>query len=779
MQAYKMTYIRIGDKEPWSGWKIAGKSKGLPSDCHEEYFTIQSGNSITSTLKGLFDSAPVIWEFINTGKNIYYSKLTYGFVDHSPEARISMRSDGLAFSVYENPELVVNPALVFNASDDIFNNVLNIEKTYPQKIIDNVSTINLSDSEIYTIFDPVIVNSDNTDINQYINHYFTDKKQLFDLIKCILWTLTDKSDPSINLIFNGSINDMKNIVYTIISLIPICFRNKISFRTQNIPEARAVKITFSLEKGNERYFDLATGENNIIKENKLDLRWKNYDFVTYAIENIEKINPKEYFELLGNIMGELGDSFSIDMNFIKLAHDIVLDEYVDGYKELTNQEILQKFYKFLTVPLNNEKVDWYCSKLLETIIDEKIPLNESIQERLQSKLKVTKSEDLKRIGYSYNAILMVNSRNREKEFEYLYNLKSNEALFKIMCKNIMECQGGDVFLDEYYGKYFGNLFIKDYKTLREFVEQTKFLRTKQKSNALIDKKCQEIGLGIIDKYYEKKCDYDLARNIEEYYEQISYIYQSNIEAERIINGIRQYFWGKYSFLNFSYSQTQILNYKSVEYSSNPKCSLVNILLEQCKYIEKGNAIVYNTIAKITENEKLTIEEKDHIVDEIQKECVKRADRNNHLDFWCRVALLNRKTFVKFMLKNGIRVFTNTELLAENLYSSELFTQENNVKIIIDLLNKYEQIYGATSEVSEINKVILRFQKERKNERKKLDKQKKKDDFDSAKDKRGKSQTRVEVIDGDVAISVNKDKKDKKDKKNKGFWERTLGRFKKE
>ena len=327
MKAYKITHFRVGNQEPWAGWRIAGMTEWIPDEAKEGYFKLQSSNSTSSTVNSFFESAPIIWELICEDKYVYYSKLTYGIRDQGIPGRQSMRADGIVVSSVENPDLYKCIGGLIELSKYNFENRLQIEEIYPKMIQNNESTINLNSSYIKTNLDSVEIEDCHINYQQLINKYFSDETVLVKLLKCIYWVITDRSASTLNLICDNADEDKKNIIFIIMSLLPYSLRKHLSFRTMYIKDGRSVKVVFSDGKNDvNKFFNVLTGENNIIVENKLDNRWDRYSFITYLIKNKEKYN---YFNLLDEVMRRLWNVDSIDLNFIKVAHEIVMESSVD------------------------------------------------------------------------------------------------------------------------------------------------------------------------------------------------------------------------------------------------------------------------------------------------------------------------------------------------------------------------------------------------------------------------------------------------------------------
>lgn len=714
MKAYKITYMRIGYNEPWAGWKIAGKSIDIPSECSEEYFRIQSGNSSSSVVKDMYDNKNEVWEYCTIGKNIYLSKLIYGINDQSPESRISMRADGVVYAIPDNNELAQKPQLVLGTPVSHFINTLNIEKIYPELLKQNAPTVGLSNDEIFTTYSSISVLHENKPISELINQYFPDIETLKTAIKCVVWTITEKSNPSINIIFNGTDEDKKSIIYIIASLLPVSLRSYISFRTYNIPGVKPLKFIFCDNKAVGRYLNIVTGENNIIKENKLDLRYGKYDYITYPIDHIAIIDS--YFDLLYATMGELGDTNSIDLNFLKIAHDIVLDEHFNDYHEMSDQEILKKFLDFISIPLNNEKIDWYCAKLLETIIDNNIPLNDALKQRLKAKLKTTKSDALKTVGYSFDVINMIGSENREAEFAFLLSLKTKPEMFEIYRKKILETKGGASFIDSFYGTYYGEKISLDYDSLVSFIDETKDLQVRYYTDILIEKKVKLLGETIItDNYSDPN---RLRKEYVKFRQLLDQVYSTNSnKINLLVADICKKFWSLYLVKDFDYKNKDL--YNAFYLSGSKECKLTHRLIEFYDKIPELNANLpaeYKTFL-FSPSYGLSPKDRNQLIIDFRNSCVQGAADTENIEFWYNVADLVKDDFVSYIIKNKIKVFVDENILSEEMSKSEYFSKAFRVDILLSRFENYNCSPDEKQTLNEIIKCIREFQRiQKKGER---------------------------------------------------------------
>lgn len=756
VKAYKITHARIGFQEKWAGWQIAGRSEGIPQNSLNAFSKSQSlkgavGTALTKSIS--------VFELSEFEGNFIMSKITFGLVDKL--GRLCFRSDGVVFPLTENPDLYKDPNNFLSVDKSNFNLVLkelyneNSDQKFELK-----PEIQQGDNVITIYSEPVLFCED-FDFKKILTKYFNnDKKRILDFVRCIYWSVSSSTPLYIKSSFNN--DEIFEIIYLAYYVLPYSLRTKLSFRTYNIPKLEPTNIIFTdTVVNNGKIYDFDNGKSNVF-DSVMEKAYQKYRYINFVANNIEEPELKKYFNVLQNVMEELGGADSSNFSFIGVAHEIVRDEEQDEQEELSDYDILMKFQNFLSLPYNNVKIDWYISKLLEIIIDNNITLNESIQERLQAKLNITQSDQLKNIGYSYNAILMIKSQNRRKEFVYLNSLRENENLFKLICKKISNETGGDAFLDEFYGDYYGELVVTNSATLDDFINETQTLRIKQKVNTFVYKKCSEFGKKVVDDYFILHTEISTA-----FPEYDKYIREKIPQNFELVNGMirdtKLYFWEKFNLEDFKYAEKK--NYCVLEYRTSSKYMTVKELIDVFHNVKSQNISTVNSFIKILNKKSdiLTDIAKQNIIKEFQNRCLSVNNKTIKIDFWYNVAKLSKSECIGFILKNDITVFTDTDILLSELYDSEVFSSKNGLIEFIFAVDKYSQLNGEDETIDKISKILHQFEKNRRKKEKSDIKNEKKSDSDFMHKKKNNSGVNSKISD-----SFDDKGKHYSEKESKGF-----------
>lgn len=744
VKAYKVTHTRIGLQEKWSGVQIAGRSEGIPQNSLSAFSKSsgEKGKVGTSLTKPIS-----VFEFSEIDGSFIISKFTFGL--HDMLGRLCHRSDGVVFPLTENPGLYKDPNSFLSIDKANFN--LPLKELYNK--ISDVNDTNRDKFElkpefqqgnnVLTIYEEPVVFSENFVLENILSKYFkNNKKRIFDFIRCVYWSVSSSIPLYIKSSFN--VDEIFEIIYLVYYVLPYSLRAKLSLRTYNIPMLTPTNIIFTdTAVNNGKIYDFDNGKNNVFDSTIMENAYQKYQYINFVANNIEEPELKEYFDVLQDVMEELGVPDSTDFKFIGVAHEIVCDEEQGEQLVILRDEILKKFLDFLTLSYNNVKIDWHIAKLLEIIIDNNITLNESIQERLLVKLKITQSEQLKNIGYSYTAILMLKSKNREKEFAYLSSLRNNKNLFKLMCEKILNETDGDVFLDEFYGDYYGDLSVTNSVTLSDFVNETGDLPIKQKINAFIYRKCFEFGKKIIDDYFASHTEISII--FPKYQE---YIHDKMPQQIGLVNGIlrdiRLYFWENFNFENFKYADKE--NYLTVSFRTSNKCIAVVEFINVFDNVKSQNISTVNSFLKLLDKNKTILSDaaKYNLIKEFQGRCLSVDDKNSKIDFWYKVVNILPNESVRFILKNDITVFTDINLLLSELYDSEIFNNKAELKDFICVLDNYNQLNSEDDKVNEISKTLRQFEKSLRKKEKNDKKNEKKLDSDPLPKKKNNSDFNAKI-----------------------------------
>ena len=719
IKPYQITYARIGTQESWSGWTVAGATINTPGEVINEFAALQGRNADNAGALYSVAEAKNVYEWIgkfggNTGSYFHFTKMTFGILDDTEPPRTTMRSDSVVYSIIDHPEIIKNPYLLLSINKECFNNSLRLDSKRDEN--GKLKTSELFEEDAHTDYSlSEFKNDDSFNIFDEISRRFEDNKIYVNLIKCILWGLTFKSASSLYIVCDGDVNEHFKMFSLILCSIPYSFRNLVSFRTFSLTSSQPTTIVFTNSKPEgQRYFVLSNGENNVLTEvltKKLD---KHPFFTYFAINHASNSFISDFFEKLEKTMELLGDKTSIDPKFIDIAYDLIIEENDEDCEALSDKDYRNKLLKFLKIPYNNEVIDGYVAKLLETVLESGINLNEDIQKLIDDKLKVTKSEKLIKIGYSYRANTLLNNVQRDCSFSSLSKLKNNKELFPNIINAILLEDGGATFVDEFYGTFWGQKNIHNKEELLSFYNETLSLPEKKCINAFKRDMSIKIGISLFETIEEDAQEFSI--NYPLYVDFLRKIFPQNSEMVRYIQKkLRSDYWENFSLSTFSIDKMNL--YKQIAFSESKKYIAIEKLSDIFIRIKKMSTNNVRSLRKwIKENKDLFIlKERDYIRRYYQKCCVEYCDHTSNVDFWMCVSELSGPGQIEFLFSNNLLMFENEEVFEKEYATSEIFFENDTVDSMLNALDVYRR-QTENKNVGMIYDLIRRLAKEKEKEK---------------------------------------------------------------
>lgn len=705
MKGYKLTLARIGVQEKWAGWQIAGKTNDTPQSAIDSFTKSQSAKGVVGTaLRKPLD----VYEGLEHAGNYIISRTKFGLLDGL--GRPCSRSDGLVFPLADNPDMYSNVKALLSFDFCNFDNMV-LKDLYDENG-QLKPTINNLDS-IKTIYKDEIIFTKNYNLLELVEKYFKgNKDQMFSFVRCIFWTVS--TPLPLYIITEMNYEELFELVFIAFSVLPYSLRSKLSFRSYNVPKLDPANIIFSATPvKNSKEYNWQTGKDNIFDTGMSNM-FNNYTFINYISEHLLLGDIDDYFIKLNKQMKEFGDSNSDDYSFINVAHTILLEKERENYDDISDDLIKERLNTFLSIQNNNQQIDDYIASYLEQIIKKNIKINDSLQKKLRIKLEKTNSKKLQDVGYSYKAKLMVDSSTRDEEFSELYSIIENTDFYNDIIKKISQENGGDDFLDEYYGDYYGPKTVHDLNAVKKFYRDTQSLNKRNIIDSFIKETINRFGFEIVNEYY--KNNIDIISKLKEFYTDASSICDNSF-ANKMLNEIRLYYWDNFNISDFKYGDKDIYSY--LEYRSHGMCELISKLIAIFTNIKSQNISTVNSFSKLIKNyfentqdsQKKNIENKIYLTEQFKKQCLYLCNRKRNLDFWSAVAMLNPDSCISFIVSNRIYVFITPDYFYDELNKSEYFDIPQNRVVFIELIRRYIDSHSDVQSAEDMLDVLRDYTKE--------------------------------------------------------------------
>lgn len=686
MKTYRITYLRVGGKELWAGWRIAAMSQGISGNALDTYRNLQAANSSIEIMTEQYDSASVIYEFVCVRGTVFFSKLTYGIKDKI--GRASMRADGLVVSLGENPGLFKNISSILAVPDSVFDNKVTIDSVYSDLIAEKGDASSLTEKDIVNTLDGFEL-LPTVERNEYV---FSDQSIKEQVVTAVYWAILNKSSSTLWLVAGINTAEKLDLIAEIFSYLPYPLRAKAMFHTSVVNPKKPMQLELSHTRPKMGYFvNLETGENNL---RMLTKRISGYSFVSYIFSLPDKTARFEYFEKLHQKMTEMGSAVSEDLEFIQTAHVLLMDEGANP-EVLSDIDLVKKLHSSLQITPANNTVDSFCADLMKRIIDRNSVIQQDfVYETICEKLILTSCPDFINYGSTIVAGWLWRSPNIESSYDFLSRL--NAQTYQAVERKLLQTSNGAAFIESYYINRKGSQLdeaddlqsalyaVSDYLASSIHLPQTSRIR-KTAAN-----RYSQIGENILVRYDQHEADLKtevplyleaVRSNLSEYYPQLK---------ARLF----ERFWDCFELKRFHFAE--IPNYDVMRDNSH-KSRFVSAVVRRFKEIyfdQKAETSVVLGLKRIFKDNSNLLEEQDiiNISKEFQDCCLLNITNKDFIDFWYSVAKLSGNGFLVFILCRKIEVFTNPSIFRQQIsvyrFQSVYFNRDENLDYLYEAIKNY-------------------------------------------------------------------------------------------
>ena len=694
IKPYKATFTRVGTNEQWSGWQLAGITADAPIRAQNEVVKLQNKNSDCAKDFLLEESARTIYEWFCKGDQlsgsfVHFSKLQFGITDDTLGHRASMRSDSVLMPLSNESNILYSPYNLLQIYQTCFENQLEIDKKrYPDG---RLKVEELSTSDAQTIYpEEVFEIKENFYYQEWIKKAFRSHEDYLNMIRCVYWALTFKSTSTLNIVYNGTVEDYFKLFALIMESLIYSFRPCLSFRTRSMPaNTAAVQSTIVFTKyvpQYEKYFNVSTGENNILKDKVVE-KLSKYSTLQYFIEQNKVLDYTAFFDDVEKAMVAFGDKDSTEMKFIDTAF-LLFAEGQSDMSTLEDTEIRKKLIRYLKLPYSNDNLDSAIASVLDEAMSRDMNLNEDIQRYLMNKLKSTKSDELSQSGYKYQSYLLIKKSDSEPEKAYsdLMEAHKDKDSFKKLKDNLLSLGGGAHLLDSFYGAFYGPDKVHDIRELEEFRVETCHLPERDEINLFIEQRCRDIGNEIVT---DSSDDTVLIKRFNEYCAFIQRVYGDSALNNHIINSAKRKYWDDLNFSNFDIEHEELYQLMSITGTSlrHEKCKLCLDLLKAFSNVKKMTVSGVGAIRNLVLNSDLDSQQKKMILLKYREYAYSKCDLDYGIDYWIEMSQIIMKLNFNFIHEKKIQVFYNPYTFEREVKRSDSFKSIDFVEIFLSDLEK--------------------------------------------------------------------------------------------
>lgn len=578
-------YSNLVSKSGVSGWQTAAASPEMTPHMLDVYRKQQDAN-VASQLPLDENGEPLnMYEMVADGEFIYVTRVTYGLED------VRGRKNNMLAHTYLFPvtrEVLENPNEFLTVADENFTG--DIEKA----------------KEIRTSF----VRKAPYTLSAAMKECGLNEEKYQNLVYCIQEQREQKRPIFIRTTKGEAV--IRPLMFCLFSALPFSVRSEISCASAlvNLNSNRSLIITSSVPPM-ELFFDLETGENNVLTERNIK-KYERLGYLNYFIQNWEIMDGNLYFEKLEKIAVKLGDQKASKARVLKIAYQMISSE--SGAE--TIEEARGKLYEALMAAVQPSVfMDDYIASLLGKINAEGKMLDETVETELLKRLKEeTKSAKLQAEGETYllNKILQAGA---VKGSVLLRDIEGEK--FDRIARALYKKDGGEAILDEYFAdRVPKDANWEEYQKLLDDVSEycgDHVPKTIEK----VEKNCKERFV------YEITVGVDLDRTFQKYVELLKYLDTFSQKQEDCEIKAKEQFWDLWEYTGYKSKRNAF--YKKMLLDGNKKSDDAKDLIEAVSLIEKGDLkqafsplmLFFNRTELRIPKEKLSNQEKLNLDQEIK------------------------------------------------------------------------------------------------------------------------------------------------------------------
>ena len=400
------------------GWQVTAFSEEIPAQIREEYARIQDSNVTSQEPKGADGNPLNLYEIVSQKGYLMLTRVAYGLRDRGGRHN-NMLSHSYLFPVDER--LLHDPNVFLTVEDSNFTADIEKAKQIPGE---------LKRSEPYTLEAAMkLCGLSRETYKQLIYAMYVQREN-----KKSLYIHSSKGEAVI-----------RPFVYCVWRGLPLSYRRTFSCSSAVVNPNSVRTVVFSADHGmNDLYFDLDTGENNVL-DPRFIKKYKRWGFVDYFAENYDRTDGEQYFTDLEETAVKLGDGKASKSKILKIAHQILLNDE----EELPFETLQKNLVEALCAPVEHTHyMDAYiCSVLRKVNESGRLLDSEVAEESLLDRLKEDTLPALKEAGEEY-LLRKIVSASAEEGAKMLAQLSKEQ--FERFCARIQETEAGAACLDEYY-----------------------------------------------------------------------------------------------------------------------------------------------------------------------------------------------------------------------------------------------------------------------------------------------------------------------------------------
>ena len=541
-----------------SGWKAVAVSADIPSEAYTMCVKLQSANStIQSTMLDETGNVLNLLEIVGDGNYLYVMRSQYGLLDRL--GRPNMFSHAFILPCKEI-EFVSDPNNYLTISSDSFKENEDVESEQNANIVWN----------------------DGFDLEEALKKSQISDENYATLIQCVYTQFSNKKfSKPLFIQYDGTEENMMNILFCIYSAIPLSMRRKLSVASVVTSNTVDKNIIFSINaKEKELYIIPNTGENNILT-NRMERKISRLGFVDYTAQNHVTLDEPGYFRALEEKAIELGDSAAANELILKIAHlqlsEVDISQIDDDDLDARLSDALR------SNSIGSDAMDKYIAEMLEEVTKRKLFLTDENEESLSYRLEnPTETLSVAAEKYDFYRFSMLTTREAAKKLS-----KLSEVTFEKYRRKLSMNEKGLEILDCYYSDVVFYDVSPSWEFIEKILEDSKFMHSRNKTLERIDDEAwklysEELKAAFSESKVEILSIYDNYIHVMK-----SVLFEESLEGCE--DAAKEEYWELQSLDNISFDK--ITEYDKMRTNSK-KCAMILSYCELPTYIKNRGEIEF-------------------------------------------------------------------------------------------------------------------------------------------------------------------------------------------
>ncbi len=681
-------------------WTYFNMSENTPSNIMAFFTKVAKSNSPEFVDSSFSEEKKNFFELASDNGMVEISKVQYGSTDVM--GRPTMFVHGFVFSAEDN--ILKNPNELLAVSNDNFKFSVEETKDIP----------------------PSLIVQDSWTVKSAMDYVGIQKNHLESIMALVNYSLASSISSSSYIIYNGTEEQKKALIYLVLHFLPYPLRYELSFSTADNLNPNFKKNIIITDKENQNGYcvNLQTGS--------YDFDWENVesDKSKYPFYNEFKNSFDDFDKFCNNfqkVQETIGYKFLSPYKDLLFIYEI--QEFLIGNKTVEsfsqNSQEFQKFvFEFLgKAPFGNDVIDLFIVSMLEEYVKQDLPVNEFLMNYVTYRSEKTENKSLKSICEKLQVKFLL-SDGIDNAVEFLQNKKEQNANEFNKWSKLMANVGNKEVVDKYFDEQIKK--IQSYDELNQIFEEIVSINDKSSSLDLIKEKLIELAyLEMIKKpnssgYYDEVLDWCSKSYVK--------IFKDNNGSVDVLDKVIDKFWESYDIQNFEFNSDYITNIKSIRgnkfepvlvYSFSKIYTLIeSIINDDC---EKNR----NNLIEELNHLNIQYDFIKSIKDKIATAILNGVNKDINLEFWYGVALFDSEEnkgsqAVANLILWNIDVFVDDDCFDKYLENNGILKIDfisvlsNAVDIYIEeVVKKSDDYYLLKNRSSQLSKKIKSYNKEEK------------------------------------------------------------------